>query len=120
MRLTLYTKICVASVLFATGSYAQGIIKGTVKDNVTGETRILACSGFFVGIGHEPCSNLFLKLVDVDEAGYIQTEGKTTHTRTEGLFACGDVQDKIYRQAVTAAGSGCAAGIDCTRWLELN
>jgi thioredoxin reductase (NADPH) len=84
----------------------------------TGYVKTLECSGFFVAIGHHPNSDIVKGLVDLDEVGYIITEGKTTKTGVDGLFACGDVQDSIYRQAVTAAGSGCSAAIDCTRYME--
>ena len=93
----------------------QGI---DVTDVVTGESRRLDVTGLFVAIGHRPNTDLFADLLDRDENGYLVTQPGSTATNVDGVFACGDVQDHIYRQAVTAAGSGCMAAIDAERWLE--
>ena len=89
-----------------------------VKNNKTGEQTIIPVRGFFVAIGHEPNSQPFKDWLNMDEAGYIQTIAGTAKTNIEGVFAAGDVQDKIYRQAVTAAGSGCMAALDAERYLS--
>jgi thioredoxin reductase (NADPH) len=88
-----------------------------VKNNKTGDSQVIPVSGFFVAIGHQPNSEIFKDWIRMDEAGYIITEPGTSKTNIEGVFACGDVQDKIYRQAVTAAGSGCMAALDAERYL---
>jgi thioredoxin reductase (NADPH) len=88
-----------------------------VKNNKSGETQTIPVSGFFVAIGHQPNSEIFKGWIDMDEAGYIKTIPGTSKTNLEGVFASGDVQDKTYRQAVTAAGSGCMAALDAERWL---
>ncbi|MBY0478444.1 MAG: thioredoxin-disulfide reductase [Chitinophagaceae bacterium] len=89
-----------------------------VRNNKTGEESIIPVQGFFVAIGHEPNSAIFKELIDMDEAGYIKTIPGSSKTNIEGVFAGGDVQDKIYRQAVTAAGSGCMAALDAERYLS--
>ncbi len=89
-----------------------------IKNIQTGEKKEIAVSAFFVAIGHEPNSGIFKTWIDMDEAGYIKTIAGTSKTNIEGVFASGDVQDKIYRQAVTAAGSGCMAALDAERYLS--
>lgn len=88
-----------------------------IKNKVTGELQIIPVSGFFVAIGHKPNSDIFKNWLDMDGAGYIKTIPGTTKTNIDGVFASGDVQDKIYRQAVTAAGTGCMAALDAERYL---
>ena len=84
----------------------------------TGEKKELKIDGLFIAIGHKPNTELFAGQLDLDEKGYLVTKGKSAKTNIPGVFACGDAQDSVYRQAVTAAGSGCAAAIDCERFLE--
>lgn len=89
-----------------------------IKNNKTNETSVIPINGFFVAIGHEPNSGIFKEWLDMDDAGYIKTIPGTSKTNKESVFAAGDVQDKIYRQAVTAAGSGCMAALDAERYLS--
>lgn len=89
-----------------------------IKNTKTGELQTIPISGFFVAIGHQPNSDIFKGWLDMDEAGYLKTIPGTSKTNIEGVFAAGDVQDKIYRQAVTAAGSGCMAALDAERYLS--
>jgi thioredoxin reductase (NADPH) len=88
-----------------------------LRETVTGEETTLPVTGVFVAIGHEPRSALVRDVVDVDPDGYVLVQGRTTSTSLDGVFAAGDLVDRTYRQAVTAAGSGCAASIDAERWL---
>ena len=89
-----------------------------IRNLQTGDESELAVTGLFVAIGHQPNTDLFKGQLDMEDSGYLRTVGSTTYTNVEGVFACGDVQDHRYRQAITAAGSGCAAAIDAERWIE--
>jgi len=97
----------------------EGGLEGVQVRNVkTGETTLLKCQGAFLAIGHKPNTELFMGKLDTDETGYLITEPGSSRTKIAGVFACGDVQDKLYRQAVTAAGSGCMAAIDAEHFLS--
>ena len=89
-----------------------------VTDTVNGSVSTLPVTGIFVAIGHRPNTDLFKGVLDMADSGYLTTKPGSTYTNIPGVFACGDVQDHVYRQAITAAGSGCMAAIDCERWLE--
>jgi len=89
-----------------------------VRNVVTGAVSTLPVTGLFVAIGHRPNTDLFKGILDMEDSGYLVTRPGSSHTNVDGVFACGDVQDHTYRQAITAAGSGCMAAIDCERWLE--
>jgi thioredoxin reductase (NADPH) len=96
----------------------EEVVEGVkVVNNKTNETSEIAVTGFFVAIGHKPNTDIFKGWLDMDNTGYIITEGKSTRTNVEGVFASGDAQDSIYRQAVTAAGTGCMAALDAERYL---
>ncbi|MEE8336096.1 MAG: thioredoxin-disulfide reductase [Candidatus Neomarinimicrobiota bacterium] len=100
------------------GSREKGVSGVILKDTKTGIKRNESCHGVFMAIGHQPNTDLFKNILDMDKKGYLMTKAPATNTSLPGIFACGDVQDHIYRQAVTAAGSGCAAAIDSERFLE--
>ncbi|OYZ23028.1 MAG: thioredoxin-disulfide reductase [Bdellovibrio sp. 28-41-41] len=89
-----------------------------VNDTKTNEKRQMALDGLFIAIGHKPNTDLFQGVLDMDETGYLKTKPGSTYTNIDGVFASGDVQDPVYRQAITAAGTGCMASIDAERWLE--
>lgn len=99
------------------GDKQSGITGATIKNSKSGETSSIECAAIFYAIGHTPNSGFLENQLPVDDQGYIQTLPGCAATKTEGVFACGDVQDHTYRQAITAAGSGCMAAIEAERWL---
>jgi thioredoxin reductase (NADPH) len=116
-RIEWVTNAQVVEVLGAGESTGRKVTGAILEDTRTGERRTIAATGIFIAIGHQPNSQPFKGLLDMDDTGYILTHDGT-HTSVDGVFAAGDVQDKVYRQAVTAAGTGCMAAIDAERWLE--
>lgn len=107
-----------AEVTEVLGTREDGVSGVNVRNLLTNEQSTLDVKGFFVAIGHKPNTDLFVDQLAMDATGYLKTEPGTTRTNVAGVFACGDVQDQIYRQAVTAAGTGCMAAIDAERFLE--
>jgi thioredoxin reductase (NADPH) len=103
-------------VLEIHGSKETGVESVTLFNNEDGETYSLPTQGVFIAIGHKPNTDLFRGILDMDEVGYLITDGRTTKTNVDGVFASGDAQDSYYRQAVTAAGTGCMAAIDAERF----
>jgi len=95
----------------------EGLVALELRDTATGEMSRLDVEGGFVAIGHSPATELFKGHLDLDEDGYLMVETGTTRTNVPGVFACGDVMDKVYRQAVTAAGTGCMAALDAEKFL---
>jgi len=96
-------------------------VDGIMVENVkTNETSKLDITGLFIAIGHRPNTDLFIGQLDMKDNGYLVTQAPSTYTSVDGVFGCGDIQDDVYRQAITAAGSGCAAAVDAERWLEAN
>jgi len=96
---------------------SDGVTGVRVKNNVTGEESVIDVHGFFVAIGHQPNTGIFSGYLNMDETGYILVEKGTSKTNVPGVFACGDAQDNVYRQAITAAGTGCMAALDAERYL---
>ena len=102
---------------FLAGGQPEALVGLRLKDRLTGATQVIDVDGAFVAIGHKPATELFQGKLALDEDGYIKVETGTTRTSVDGVFACGDVMDKIYRQAVTAAGTGCMAALDAEKFL---
>src|SRR4029077_21016652 len=113
-NLSVLTPYVVDEVL---GGEVGKVTGARLRNAVTGEERIEDSDGFFVAIGHTPNTQLFRGILEMDEAGYLLAEPGTTRTTIDSVFAAGDVADHVYRQAVTAAGSGCQAALDAERWL---
>jgi thioredoxin reductase (NADPH) len=107
-----------SAVIDIHGTKEQGVSGLRLENLQTHQQTDFTCQGLFVAIGHEPNTKLFQGKLDMDERGYLKTVPGSTRTNVPGVFACGDVQDVVYRQAVTAAGTGCMAAIDAERWLE--
>jgi thioredoxin reductase (NADPH) len=101
-----------------TALHGESSLSGVTLTSTDGSTRELPVTGLFIAIGHKPNTGLFTSVLDMEDSGYLLTREGSTYTNIDGVFACGDVQDHTYRQAITAAGSGCMAAIDCERWLE--
>jgi thioredoxin reductase (NADPH) len=100
--------------ILGNGKNVTGVL---VSNNKTGEEKTIDISGFFVAIGHNPNTEIFKGWLDMDETGYLITKPDSTKTNIEGVFACGDAQDKLWRQAITAAGTGCIAALEAERYL---
>lgn len=107
-----------AEVIDILGSREKSVHAVRLRDTQTGEESELACEGIFIAIGHAPNASLFEGTLETNDVGYVKVKSPTTFTNVDGVFACGDLMDPTYRQAITAAGTGCSAAIDAERWLE--
>jgi len=116
-KIEILTNVVVAEFVGETINGAKRLTGAIVEDTVSGEQRRIDAGGAFIAIGHKPNTDLFEGIIDMNETGYIITKPGSTYTNIEGVFASGDAQDWTYRQAVTAAGTGCMAAIDAERWL---
>lgn len=117
-KIKLVTNTVLEEVIGVNENGKKRVTGAKLKNVVTGETWIHECEGIFLGIGHKPNTDIFAGQIDLEDTGYIKTNKANTYTNIEGVFACGDAQDHVYRQAITAAGSGCMAAIDVERYLE--
>jgi thioredoxin reductase (NADPH) len=117
-KINFLTSTVLEEVIGVSEDGRKRVTSAKLRNLKTGEIFIHEVEGIFLGIGHKPNTDLFKGQIDMDENGYIITEKSSTRTNIKGVFACGDVQDHVYRQAVTAAGSGCMAAIDAERYLE--
>lgn len=117
-KIKLVTNTVLEEVIGLNENGRKKVTAARLKNVVTGETTIQEVEGIFLGIGHKPNTDVFKGQIDLDENGYIITNKANTYTNITGVFACGDAQDHVYRQAITAAGSGCMAAIDVERYLE--
>jgi len=100
------------------GTPQSGVTGLKLRNLQTKQQSDLEVDGLFIAIGHNPNTEVFKGIIDLNEQGYIKTQGSSTRTNVPGVFACGDVQDPVFRQAITAAGTGCMAAIEAERWLE--
>lgn len=116
-KISIMTNVVVDEYLGETNMGQKKLTALRLKNTKTGDLSNLEVGGAFLAIGHTPNSQIFKDYLDMEDTGYLITKGKSTYTNIPGVFACGDVQDHVYRQAVTAAGSGCQAAIDAERWL---
>lgn len=116
-KITFVTNSIVKEILGEENNGKKKVTGAVLEDTKTGETQKVDVDGIFLAIGHKPNTDLFKGQLDMDETGYLNVNGSSTYTNIEGVFAAGDVADKVYRQAVTAAGMGCRAAIDAERWL---
>lgn len=117
-KIKLVTDTVLDEVIGVNEDGKKKVIGARLKNVVTGETWVHECEGIFLGIGHKPNTDVFNGQIDLEDTGYIKTSKVNTYTNIPGVFACGDAQDHVYRQAITAAGSGCMAAIDAERYLE--
>jgi len=117
-KIKLITNTVLEEVLGTNDNGKKKVTGAKLKNVVTGETYVQEVDGIFLGIGHKPNTDIFKGQIDLEDTGYIKTSKVNTYTNIPGVFACGDAQDHVYRQAITAAGSGCMAAIDAERYLE--
>ncbi len=117
-KIKFITNAVIKEVLGKNENGRKSVTGALIQNTKDGTTYEVQTDGIFVAIGHQPNTNIFIGKLDMDETGYLKVKPGTTHTSVEGVFAAGDVADKIYRQAITAAGTGCMAALDAQRWLE--